>query len=203
MDKPETPAKVVTQRSRPDIPITPARKTPLHKPRYTPDHPKQNTKKPKEPFTMKAVKEGLREVSNSGYSPHIMENPIERKSNSSKQAKPSKLNKPLTIHSPPRRSYPTCYPIPDSCPTQDTERIPPPEQRIPSTESSPKSEDVNVQVVNLAIEKMEQEQLKSLIEMLIFRYEHRNRLEAMPPQESSTHDQVFHLGGKVGVDWRL
>ena len=22
----------------------------------------------------------------------------------------------------------------------------------------------------------------------------------MPPQESSTHDQVFHLGGKVGVD---
>ena len=168
MDKPETPVKVVTQRSRPDIPTTPARKTPLHKPRYTPNHPKENTKKPKEPFTMKAVKEGLREVSNSGYSPHIMENPIDRKSNPSKQAKPSKLNKPLVIHSPPRRSYPTCYTIPDSCPTQDTERIPPPEQRIPSAESSPKSPDVNVHVVNLAIEKMEQEQLKSLIDMMIF-----------------------------------
>ena len=36
--------------------------------------------------------------------------------------------------------------------------------------------------------------------MLIIRYEHQHRLEAMPPQESSTHDQVFHLGGKVGVD---
>ena len=184
------------QRSKPDIPTTPAGKTPLHKPRYTPDHPKQNTKKPKEPFTMKAVKEGLREVSNSGYSPHIMENPIVRKPNSSKQVKPSKLKQPLTIHSPPKRSYP----IPDSCPTQNSERIPPSDQRIPSSESSPKSEDVNVQVVNLAIEKMEQEQLKSLIDMLIFCYEYKNRLEAMPPQESSTHDQVFHLGGKVGVD---
>ena len=54
--------------------------------------------------------------------------------------------------------------------------------------------------MNLAIEKMEQDQLKSLIDMLIFCYEYKNRLEAMPPQESSTHDQVFHLGGKVGVD---
>ena len=47
---------------------------------------------------------------------------------------------------------------------------------------------------------MEQDQLKSLIDMLIFRFEHKHRLEAMPPQDSSTHDQVFHLGGKVGVD---
>ena len=25
-------------------------------------------------------------------------------------------------------------------------------------------------------------------------------LKTMPTQDSSTHDQVFHLGGKVGVD---
>ena len=106
----------------------------------------------------------------------------------------------MTIHSPPRRSYPICYSIPDSCPTQNRERIPPPEQKIPSPESSSKSEDVDVQVVSLAIEKLEQEQLKSLIDMLIIRYEHRNRLEAMPPQEGSAQDQVFHLGGKVGVE---
>ena len=200
-DEPETPVKVATPKVRLNIPTTPARKTPLHKPKYRPSHPKQNTKKPKD-----SMQEGLKEVSNSGYPPHIMENPIERKPHSSKQVKPSKLTKPLAIHSPPKRPHPTCYNLLDSCPTQDDNRFPPPEQRIsppeqrtPSSESSSKSEDVNVQVVNLAIEKMEQDQLKSLIDILIFKYEHKNRFEAMPPQESSTHDQVFHLGGKVGV----
>ena len=125
-----------------------------------------------------------------------MENPIDKKPNSSQQTKPLKLNPPLTIHSPPRRSYP----IPDTCPSQNLERLPIPEQRITSSEPSPKSADINVQVVDLAIEKMKQEQLKDLIETLIFRYEHKERFGAMPPQDSSTHDQVFHLGGKVGVD---
>ena len=106
MDLPETPARVVTSKSRLDLPTTPAGKTPLHKPRYTPSCPKQKLKKPKEPLTKKVVKEGLKEVPNSGYSPHIMENPIDRKPNSSQQTKPLKLNPPLTIHSPPRRSYP-------------------------------------------------------------------------------------------------
>ena len=147
MDKPETPAKVVNPRSKPDIPTTPARKTPLHKPRYTPDHPKQKTKKPREPLTLKVVQEGLRKVSSSGYSPHIIEHPIERKLNPSKQAKPSKPNKPLTIHSPPKRSYPTCYPNSNSCPTQNIERVSPPEQRLPS---SSETKDLDVQVVNLA-----------------------------------------------------
>ena len=123
-----------------------------------------------------------------------MDNPIEGKQDSSKQAKPSKLNRLLPIHSPPRRSYPTCYPVPDYCPTDDVE------QRISPTEPSAKSEDLNVQVVSLAIEKLKQELLKSLIDMLIIRYEQQHGLEAMPPQESSNHDQVFHLGGKVGVD---
>ena len=148
MDRPETPAKIVTQISRPEIPITPARRTPLHKPRYTPDHPKHTipsklrpipkseTKKPKEPFTLKAMQESLREVSHSGYSPHIMDNAIERKQNPSKQAKPSKLNKPIPIHSPPRRSYPTCYPNSDYCPTNGVE------QKIPPSEPSAKSEDL-------------------------------------------------------------
>ena len=184
MDQPETPAKVMTSRSRLNIPTTPAGKTPLHKPRYTPNHPRENTKKPKQPFTIKALKEGLKEVSKSGYSPQIMENPIDRKSDSTKQVKPPKLNKPLVIHSPPKRTYST---IPDI-------------QKIPPSESRSNSPDVNVQIVDLAIEKMEQEQLKSLIDLMICRYEYRNRLEAMPPQESSTHDQVFHLGGQVGVD---
>ena len=163
MDIPETPAKVVTQMSRPEIPITPARKTPLHKPRYTPDHPKHTipskprliskseTKKPKEPFTSKAMQEGLREISNPGYSPHIMDNPIEKKQNPSKQTKPSKLNKPIPIHSPPRRSYPTCYPNSDYCPINGVE------QNISPSEPRAKSEDLDVQVVNLAIGKMEQE----------------------------------------------
>ena len=194
----------MTNTSRPEIHISPARRTPLHKPRYTPDHPKQtipsklrpipksDTKKPKEPLTQKAVQESLREVSNSGYSPHIMDNPLGKKQNPSQQAKPSKLNKPVPIHSPPRRSYPTCYPNPEY-----PNGV---EQNITPSEPSAKSEDLNVQVVNLAIEKMEQEQLKSLIDMLIICYEHQHRLEAMPPQEGSNHDQVFHLGGKVGVD---
>ena len=198
LDKPETPARVVIPKSRLDLPTTPAGKTPLHKPRYTPSHPKQKTKKPKEPFTKQVVKEGLKEVSSSGYSPHITENPIEGKAIPSKPAKLLKPSQPLTIHSPPRRSYPICYPNPNSCPPKDIERIPPPpEQKI---QSSSEVKDIDVQVVNLAIENMEQDQLKSLIEMLILRYEHNNRLEAMPSQESSTHDQVFHLGGKVGVD---
>ena len=205
-DRPGTLAKLKVQTPKQKIPITPARKTPLHKPRYTPEHPKQikpckprlisksDTKKLKEPFTLKAVQEGLREVSNSGYTPPIMSNPIEGTQDSSKSTKPSKLNRPLPIHSPPRRSYPTCYPIPDYCPTDNVE------QRDSPPESSAKSEDLNVQVVSLAIEKLKQEQLKSLIDMLITRYELQHRLEAMPPQESSNHDQVFHLGGQVGVD---
>ena len=196
MDLPETPARVATSKSKLDLPTTPAGKTPLHKPRYTPSCPKQKLKKPKEPLTRKVVKESLKEVPNSGYSPHIMENPIDRKFHSSQQTKLLKPNPPLDIHSPPRRSYP----IPDPCPSQNLERIPIPEQRISSSEPSPKSPDINVQVVDLAIEKMKQEQLKDLIDTLIFRYEHKERFGAMPPQDSSTHDQVFHLGGKVGVD---
>ena len=136
----------------------------MHKPRYTPSHPRENTKKPKQPSNIKARKEGLKEVSNSGYSPHIMENPIDRKSNSIKQVKPSKLSKPLVIHSPPRTTYST---IPDSRPAQNIEKISSPELRS-------NSPDVNVHVVNLAIEKMEQEQLKTLIDLMICRYEHRN-----------------------------
>ena len=181
MDQLKTPVKVVTQKFRPDIPTTPAGKTPLHKPRYTPGHPKENTKKPKQPST----KESLKEVSNSGYSPHIMENPLNRKSKSTKPVKPSKLSKPLVINSPPRTTYST---IPDPCPVQNKERIPSPELRS-------NSPDVNVQVVDLAIEEMEQRQLKTLIDLMICRYEHRKRLEAMPPQESSTHDQVGVDGG--------
>ena len=196
MDLPETPDRITTSKSRLDLPTTPAGKTPLHKPRYTPSCPKQKLKKSKEPLTKKVVKESLKEVSNSGYSPHIMENPIEKKPKSSQQTKPLKLDPPLTIHSPPRRSYP----IPDPCPSQNVERLPTPEQRIPSSEPSPKSVDINVQVVDLAIEQMKQEQLKDLIDTLIFRYEHKQRFGAMPPQDSSTHDQVFHLGGKEGVD---
>ena len=79
MDEPDTPAMVVTPRSKLNSSTTPVRKTPLHKPRYTPEHPKQTLKKPKEPFTLKAVREGLKEVANSGYSPHIIENPIRGK----------------------------------------------------------------------------------------------------------------------------
>ena len=42
--------------------------------------------------------------------------------------------------------------------------------------------------------------MKSLIATLMIQYEQQQELEAMPPQENSNHDQVFHLGGKVGVD---
>ena len=160
---PMTPARAVTPKSKLDLPITPAGKTPLHKPRYTSDCPKQQLKKPQEPLTKKVVKEGLKEVSNFGYSPCIMENPINSK-HSSQQIKPLKLNPPLTIHSPPRRSYP----IPDPCSSQNLEKLPIPKQRIPSSELSPKSPDIDVKVVDLAIQKMEQEQLKDLIETLIF-----------------------------------
>ena len=193
-NRPVTPAKVppvVTHTPVQNPPITPARKTPLHKPRYTPEHPKQpipsklrpipksDTKKPKEPFTLKVVQEYLREISNSGYTPPIMDNPINGKQDPTRQIKPSKPSKPLPIHSPHRRSYPTCYPVPDYYPTVDVE------QKIPLPEEpSPKSESINVQVVA----------------MLMIQYEQQKELEAMPPQESSNYDQVFHLGGKVGVD---
>ena len=210
-DRPETPARipnpVVTQTPKQKIPTTPARTTPLHKPRYTPDHPKppkpsklkpiptSDTKKPKEPFTLKIVQESLREISNSGYTPPIMDKPINRKQNSTEQSKPPRLNKPVTIHSPPRRSYPTSYPIPDYYHTGNLE------QKIPPAEPSPKeSEEINVQVVSQAIDELKQEQLKSLIDTLIIQYEQRQELEAMPPPNSSNHAQVFHLGGKVGVD---
>ena len=173
MDLPETPARVATSKSRLDLPTTPAGKTPLHKPRYTPSCPKQKLKKPKEPLTKKVVKEGLKEVPNSGYSPHIMENPIDRKFHSSQPTKLLKPNPPLDIHSPPRRSYP----ILDPGPSQDLERPPLSEQKILSSESSPRSEDIDVQLVDLAIDKLKQEQLKDLIETLIFRYEHKERFE--------------------------
>ena len=94
-DRPETPVRVpnpvVNQTPKQKKPTTPARKTPLHKPRYTPDHPKQptpsklkpipksDTKKPKELFTLKTVKESLREISNFGYIPPIIDNPINGK----------------------------------------------------------------------------------------------------------------------------
>ena len=126
-DRPETPARVpnlvVTQTPKQKIPTTPARTTPLNKPRYTQDHvkpkpsklkpiPKSDTKKLKEPFTLKTVQEGLREISNSGYTPPIMDKPLNGKQNCTEQSKPPRLTKPAIIHSPPRRSYSTNHPIP-------------------------------------------------------------------------------------------
>ena len=206
-DKSMTPAKAtipkVMKTPIQKLPTTPARKTPLHKPRYTPEHPKQpipsklkpipksDSKKPKEFFTLKTVQESLREISNSGYTPLIMDNPINREPDLTQQARPSK---PVPIHSPPRRSYPSCYPNPDYYPTVHSE------QRIPPTELSSKSEDINIPVLSQAIENLKGEQLKSLIATLIMQYEQQQELEAMPPQDTSKHDQVFHLRGKVGVD---
>ena len=124
-----------------------------------------------------------------------MDKPINGKQNPAEQSKPPKLNKPVTIHSPPRISYPTAnYPIPDCYHNGESE------QQIPPSVPSPKDSEIHVQVVSQAIEELKQEQLKSLIDTLIVQYEHRQVLEAVPPPDSSNHDQVFHLGGKVGVD---
>ena len=178
----------------------------MHKPRYTLEHPKQpipyklrpipksDTKKPKKPFTLQVVQEGLRGISNTVYIPPIIDNPINGNRDQVRQTKPSKPSKPLPIHTPPRRLYPSCYPTTDYYPTVDVE------QKIqPLQEPSPKSE-INIQVVSQAIENLKVEDLKSLIAMLMIQYEQQKELEDMPAEKSSNHDQVFHLGGKVGED---
>ena len=182
-------------------PIDPnARKTPLHKPKYTPNHPKQpiHTKskpetipipkdvRPKEPkkvpFTLKDVQEGFRGL--PSFVPSIASNPIRKT-----QAKP-----PPTIHSPPRRLYPPVpeqY-YPDYRPVLRTE----PPQLKPSDTPSPKSEDINIPIVNQAIQRLSSSGLKSLITMLMIQFKEKQKLEDVPPETGS--DQVFCLGGKVG-----
>ena len=138
------------------------------------------------------MQEGLREIPSYGYTPPIIDNPINGNQDPPRPIPTSKPTPPLTIHSPPRRSYTTCYPNPNYYPTDVMEQ-----QTQPFEKPSP---DINVQVVSQAIEKLKGEDLKSLIAMLMIQYEQQKELEVMPPKEGSDHDQDFHLGGKVGVD---
>ena len=82
-----------------------------------------------------------------------MDNPINGKQDLTQQAKPSK---PVTIHSPPRRSYPPYYPNPDYYPTDHSE------QTMAPAELSSKSEDINIQVLSQAIENLKGETIEIL-----------------------------------------
>ena len=93
-----------------------------------------------------------------------MDKPINGKQDSIEQSKPPRLNKPVTIHSPPRRSYPTNYPIPDYYHTDNLEQ-----KILPVKPSPKKSEEIHVQVVSQAIDELKQEQLK-----IIDRYPHNS-----------------------------
>ena len=184
-------------------PIDPnARKTPLHKPKYTPSHPKQplptkskpetipipkdvRPKEPKNvPFILKDVQEGFKGL--PSFMPSIASNPIGKT-----QVKP-----PPNIHSPPRRFYP---PVPEQYypDYRSNLRTEPPQLKTSDT-PSPKSEDINIPIVNQAIQRLSSNGLKSLITMLMIQFKEKQKLEDVPPETGS--DQVFCLGGKVGVD---